>query len=185
MESVDKIFTNYTLCALCKGGCCKSLPGGYHPADIERVFEKPITIGLLVEAFLTEKIAVDWWEGDPRYEFEDPRQAHNDGDGLGECYYLRPRGVNAIDQLEDGGWRDNACMHLNLETGCELPEHNRPFGCRAMVPNPLSFPNGCSYSKEVDGSKRAISLAWLPYQAMISQAVKIYKEVKGINDEEE
>lgn len=184
METVDKIFTNYTLCGLCKGACCKSLPGIYHPADIERLLEQKISTNLLLKVFLTEKIAIDWYESDPRYDIMDNKQAYNGGDGFQEVYYLRPRGINALHKLKDPSFRNNPCMHLNEQTGCELPEANRPFGCRSLVPNPLNFPYGCSYSKDIDGSKQAMAIAWIPYQQMIEEAIEIYNNINNITDNE-
>lgn len=176
MEKEFKIVTDYSVCKLCKGACCQSMPASYHPGDFERIFDENISVDLLVKIFNSGIVAVDWWEGDPRYEikFDVAEAIIKTEDAMDVCYYLRPKGINALYELKDPSYRNNPCIHWNTEVGCTLSEFNRPYGCRTLVPNKNDFPYGCTYKPDADGSKQAMAIAWIPYQEMIEEAIEIY-----------
>lgn len=179
MEKEIKIVTDYSVCALCKGACCQSMPASYHPEDFERIFDEKISTDLLVKIFNSGIVAVDWWEDDPRNNgivFDDQGDIVKEEGHLDECYYLRPKGIHALDKLRDPTYRDNPCIHWNIKTGCQLDEFHRPYGCRTLVPDKANFPYGCNYKKEANGDKQAMAIAWIPYQKMIEEAIEIFDQ---------
>ncbi len=98
-------------CAICKGKCCKYMPGHYSPTDFSDLsFE-----GLKAEI---EKgnIAIDWWEADPKE------------------YYLRARQIG--EEIVHGSW-GGVCVNLS-PTGCNLSWEERPLGCRSLKPSESS-----------------------------------------------
>lgn len=109
-------------CAVCKGKCCKHMPGHYSPADFS---------DLSFEALKAEiekgRIAIDWWEARPKE------------------YYLRARQVG--ENIVHGSW-GGVCMNLTPQ-GCRLSWEERPLGCKALKPYE-NEQDGChnSYTKE-------------------------------------
>lgn len=135
-----------TLCAECKGSCCKEYAGSYSPDDL-----KPITVESLRKLFATAKYSVDWHEGDPR-------ENHNE---LGLAYFIRPAHVG-VDKLRDPSW-GGCCIHLG-PGGCGLSFKTRPKGCRDLQPSGDGTCNG-------EYSKRTAGIAWLPFKELIEQAL--------------
>lgn len=109
-------------CSICKGKCCKKMPGHYSPSDFSN---------LSFEALKAEiekgNIAIDWWEATPRE------------------YYLRARHLG--EDIVHGSW-GGVCVNL-APWGCRLSWDERPFGCKALKPHEDKH-GEChnSYSKE-------------------------------------
>lgn len=146
------MFVNKKICSKCNGNCCKKMPGIYYPEDfnIQKDFSN------LETAINSSKIAIDWWEGDPREELDE----------LNLVYYVRPATKDKEGVLFDPSW-GGECIFLT-STGCQLNENARPLNCRKLEP----VENGtCILHDNI--SKRNAAIAWLPYQKKLIQ----YKEL--------
>lgn len=132
------------ICAKCGGRCCKQYPGIVSPQD-----------GDFVALLDSGRYAIDWWEGDARY----------DVDELTRTYFIRPRIKGYEDLLLHPAW-GGECTFLG-STGCELSYKDRPFNCRDL--EPLASGN-CSYTL----NKRQTILLWLPFQESIFRYIKAY-----------
>ena len=98
---------NSRFCSSCKSVCCKILPGICSPDDFkgqEHIRNK----------ILSEKYAIDWYEGET------------------VIYFVRPATKDAVGVTFDPSW-GGECVFLK-EDGCVLKFEERPFTCRAMVP---------------------------------------------------
>lgn len=146
MENIKHPFNyeNKELCALCKGSCCKTLPGQYSPED----FKEPITYELVKRLLLEGKHAIDWFEGD----------------GI-EIYYLRPKTING--GMIDPSW-GGVCINLT-EEGCSLTEEVRPLQCRMLKPRGTIKHRTCNTAKEF--GKEAMAKRWSSSQSILSQLV--------------
>ncbi len=132
-------------CLLCRGTCCKRLPGPYHPSD----FPKPITTTSLLKILQSGRAVVDWWErpGSPGY-------------------FLRPPNTSDNGQFFHGSW-GGACKLLTKE-GCPLPFEARPLGCKSLKPREDS--NGhCT----TDYDKYEAFRSWSKYQKVIKKVEKL------------
>jgi len=135
------MFVNKEICSACGGKCCKDIPGCYYPEDfnMENGYSK------LKEALKTGKIAIDWWEGDPR----EGKDEYTRG------YFVRPATKWMEGVLYDPSW-GGECIFLT-NSGCQLEEDKRPLNCRKLEP-------GADKCIPHDGvSKRDAAIAWLPY----------------------
>lgn len=77
---------NYKICSSCGGKCCINHSGAYFPED----FKEEITPEFICSLLQTEKVSIDWWDGDVMGNDEDV------------SYYLRPRHVDG--KAIDGSW---------------------------------------------------------------------------------
>ena len=96
------------LCYVCKGKCCKTYGGAFHPEDIG----EEITKDSLKKFIDRGDVSIDWLEGSPK------------------VYFLRMRHVDA--PIVDPLWGAQ-CVHLT-ETGCDLKFEERAYGCKTLVP---------------------------------------------------
>lgn len=130
-------------CALCGGQCCKRMPGHYSPSDFS---------DLSFEALRAEiekgRIAIDWWEADPKE------------------YYLRARQLG--ENVVHGSW-GGVCVNL-APWGCRLSWDERPLGCRALKPKESKH-SDCetSYSKEQCKNE------WKEHDAVLRELVEYFK----------
>lgn len=175
--TAETSYLNPSMCSTCGGLCCQRLPGIYHPEDFERIFEHKLSVDLLVAIFHTGKVAVDSWVGDPRYDrFKTGFKEVDPEDMLDQAYYLRPKGIKALDKLVDTSWRDNRCINWEYGTGCTLAPENKPYQCKKLVPE--ISPKGeyvCTFKESDKCDKQDMSILWVPYQSMIEEAIKIYE----------
>ena len=130
-------------CSICKGNCCKRLPGPYHPSD----FKETITKEFLTELLRSRKAVVDWWE-------------RRDRPG----YFLRPPCVNDDGKIFCGSW-GGTCSFLK-EDGCSLKFEDRPLGCRNLRPGKDGEDGDrCT----TNYSKYEAYIAWSRYRSIIEE----------------
>jgi len=130
-------------CVICKGVCCRAMPGVIFPDDV--------TPGQVKEMLASGRYAIDWWEGDPREGMDELPQAE----------YLRPAIKGMEGWQRDPSW-GGECTFLT-PTGCELAYENRPRECRGLIPGVDGPP--CFTPPAV--SKKAAAIAWLPLRAFL------------------
>ena len=94
-------------CAVCKGECCKRMPGHYSPSDF-----KDLSFEGLKAEIEKGSIAIDWWEN------KTPE------------YFLRARQLG--ENVVRGSW-GGICVHLT-PSGCRLSWDERPLACRNLKP---------------------------------------------------
>lgn len=141
---------NFNICSLCKGQCCKRMPGIVHPNQLQQ----PITKELLLKLY-KEGYQFDYWEG----EFEGK---------VG--YFLRPQTIKSKGVLVDpscGG----TCVFLT-EQGCSKTFEKRPYMCKQLEPQE-DFNCGPK-DKENTLNKYDYVLAWLQYNNLIEEIINEY-----------
>lgn len=143
-------YENKELCSLCKGSCCKTLPGQYAPEDLKET----ITYDLVKKLLYEGKHSIDWLEGDE------------------EIYYLRPATING--GMIDPSW-GGRCVNLT-DDGCSLTEDVRPLQCRMLKPQGTVNHKTCNAAKEFN--KEAMAKRWLNYQNILLDLVKELKDVE-------
>ena len=79
-------------------------------------------------------------------------------------YYVRPRKKGDLSIIAEFG--SGECIFLG-EKGCELPHNKRPWECRIL--EPVANGSCIAHSKDWDKARKA----WLPFQEMIKEAIKI------------
>ena len=149
---------NKALCVACGGHCCKNYAGCMWPDEFANLDE-------LVEGLADGVLAIDQWEGDPRYD------EYVEG-GLGCCLFIRPAhkpGTGAachpVDKVYDNRSYGGECVHLDRD-GCRLEWDDRPTQCRMLKPGTKE--DGCQIQGKY--TKRDAALAWLPHQEKIREA---------------
>lgn len=160
----EKEYTS-EICIRCKGECCKSSPGIYHPNDFgnnESEIKKNI-----MKRLKEGNIQFDCWEGDPRDEFQQIDGAPEYG--LYRAYHIRPSIVGHL-ELFYPAWV-GACTFLS-DNGCSLAFDERPDNCKRLMPLPQEK-SRCKIDG-VENPKRYYTLLWLPYYYWIDDI--IYEE---------
>ena len=140
---------NFNICSLCKGQCCKRMPGIVHPEQLQQ----PITKELLLKLY-KEGYQFDYWEGD---EF---------GGKVG--YFLRPQTIKSKGVLVDPSW-GGTCVFLITEQGCSKTFEERPYMCQQLEPQE-DFNCGLK-DKENTLNKYDYVLAWLQYNNLIEEII--------------
>lgn len=140
-------YSNPSLCTLCRGKCCKQMPGQYSPDD----FKEPITYEFLKGLLEAGSHSIDW--------HEDP-----------EIYYIRPRSINGekIDPSYGG-----QCINLT-DTGCSLPEEVRPLQCRMLEPKGKIGSLNCKSPKGF--GKLEMASLWNEHQGILIKLKDEYYE---------
>ena len=138
---------NFNICSLCKGQCCKRMPGIVHPNQLQQ----PITKELLLKLY-KEGYQFDYWEG----EF---------GGKVG--YFLRPQTIKSKGVLVDPSW-GGTCVFLT-EQGCSKTFEERPYMCQQLEPQE-DFNCGPK-DKENTLNKYDYVLAWLQYNNLIEEII--------------
>ena len=142
---------NLSICAACKGGCCRHYGGILHPDDVKG----GVTFENIKKMIDTGMYGIDWYEG---YGDEETNNA--------DVYFMHMAHVNEPKVYPTFG---GTCVNLTPD-GCKLPFEERAYGCRALVPEEShKCGKGC-YSKY--DAKRD----WLPYQSIMEEVVKLYRE---------
>lgn len=154
MKIIDIVTSNNEnkeLCGQCWGKCCKSSPWQYVPSD----FIWEITWSLVKSLLDGWKVQmVHTWDVYDGLTWETYR---NNG-----LYVLKP----ALRRLS-GDWdftEKAACINHSVYW-CELSFRQRPFECRALIPNETY---NCWYTK-ID--RISIDSAWRPYQEVLEQVI--------------
>lgn len=180
-----KIYADYSICKACGGKCCQSIPGAYHPNDFEQMYQEKLSVDLLLKIFQTSKVAVDYYEQDPRYDIGNPLYGdctfdefiqnlkNTPEEALTTCYYLRPKNFEGRNKLEHAAWRGSACINWTIASGCSLPEYERPKECRMLIPSNEGH-KYCKSKPEDKGTKKDMAIDWIPYQDIIEKALKIF-----------
>lgn len=135
---------NRKVCAACGGKCCKHVPGGVYPHQVPAGG---------IRDLLSGRYVIDWLDGDPR-------DNHNE---FGRGYFIRPATKGAEHRRTDPSW-GGVCTFLGPE-GCELSEHERPFGCVDLIPGDPSVEGSCRprmerYSYGCNDKQRC-AIAWV------------------------
>jgi len=143
---------NKDLCSICKGGCCKSLPGCVDPSELGEV-----TVESIIDRF-NKGFCFDYWEGN----------LPGKPDTI-TGYFMRPQIKGREGQIVHASW-GGECKHLT-ESGCPFTYEDRPLGCRTLVPSP-------DFVCTDDGNygKKQSAIAWLPYNSIIEEAIKIIED---------
>lgn len=139
---------NFNICSLCKGQCCKRMPGIVHPNQLQQ----PITKELLLKLY-KEGYQFDYWEGD---EF---------GGKVG--YFLRPQTIKSKGVLVDPSW-GGTCVFLT-EQGCSKTFEERPYMCQQLEPQE-DFNCGPKNTEDTL-NKYDYVLAWLQYNNLIVEII--------------
>ena len=154
---------NHSLCSVCQGACCKRMPGAVIPQQFNQ-----ITLDLLVD-LLTSGYCLDYWEG----YIEDDNGNWGDSHEDKPAYFLRPKIKGHETSLVHGAWRGE-CVFLT-EKGCSLSFKERPYFCQILVPHEDN--TKCSPDNSKEGllpslTKKEAVKAWLPYQELITAALR-------------
>ena len=171
---------NKSLCKACDGVCCKRYAGCIWPDEFANWDE-------LVEGLASGVLAIDQWEGDPRYE-ETPDYDDRPDDYLSCCRFIRPAhkpgtGTTAWRQPQevyDHQSYGGECVHFVEGLGCRLAWDARPVQCRMLKPMPKG--DGCEIQGEY--TKQDAALAWLPYQSQIEKAGQAALEIQSCREPE-
>ncbi len=146
------------LCAECKGACCKRMPGFCHPSDFGAPYTR-VMRPRLRDALASGLYTLDHWIGDPRPR---PRRP------LKNAYFVRPAIKDFEHRLYHGAW-GGECTMLK-PTGCSLSFDERPYVCRVFEPGTIfDVIEGCDGKAPESAEKRAISIAWVPYQQLLDE----------------
>ena len=136
-------------CAQCGCECCKRLPGSVHPDDVSQE--------QVAEMLASGRWAIDWWEGDPREDFDKNKEL--------ECAeYLRPAIKGMEGKRRDASW-GGECTFLT-PSGCSLHETKRPRECIDLEPGEGFGDSECHTH---DWSKQKIAIAWISYQHWLEE----------------
>ena len=142
---------NFSLCSVCKGECCKRMPGIVHPEQLEEPISRKLLFRLYKEGY-----QFDYWEGD---EY---------GDLKGRTgYFLRPQTLKSKGVLVDPSW-GGTCVFLT-EEGCSKIFEERPYMCQQLKPQE-DFNCGPK-DKENTLNKYDYVLAWLQYNNLIEEII--------------
>lgn len=164
-----------SICAECKGNCCRHIAGIYHPDQIKAQIGD-ITYESLKKFIDTGKVSIDWYEDIAEfYEFDDEDIKNLDNRVGPEGYYLRPRHLHSpIIDPSFGG----CCIHWSLEKGCELSFEKRPLECQLFIPGSSRVCEeyyDSSIVSEHFGKKEAYK-AWLRYWSILDKLRFEYDE---------
>jgi hypothetical protein len=133
------------------------MPGLYIPRDLGLPNK-----GKFFEVAKKTTTAVDWWEGDIRYERKEFKGLLPEIPEQTQIYYLRPA-TKGAKQKFDASWGGH-CVH-HTKNGCKFKFENRPYECRMLEP---STDFRCEI-KAPAYSKPDIVFLWLPYQHLFKE----------------
>ena len=150
------------VCGSCGGKCCKRMPGSALPSDFGAGDNGDVGSALL-DALLSKRWAIDWWEGDPR----------DSKDELHVAYFLRPATKGREGRLHDASW-GGECTFLT-QTGCSLTFERRPSECRGLVPNEVA-PGNCTSDPAT--TKQQVAIAWIPYDSLIREVTNMIEDAE-------
>lgn len=170
--------TNYPMCAMCGGKCCKrhacdcspkdfdndvakmraALESGKYSIDFSRDTTNSFNIGMFETVLIGERVI------ESRTEF----------------FYIRPKNIGKpiVDIIHDKDKDEGPCIFWDKEKGCALPYKEKPMGGRTLVPT--GIPDWCigQYNTAL------MMLEWKPFAKEIIELAKeffnpiwpIYKE---------
>lgn len=127
-------------CAACGGRCCKRMGCPWSVKDFEREYGE-ITYENVEKALKAGLIAIDWWEGDYRDDYEGDQEDTEERDWVDRCYYIRMRHVGEPEVCGSWGGR---CVALT-DRGCKFDWDHRPLGGKSLVGSMRGWQtkNGC------------------------------------------
>jgi len=169
------VYDNKTLCAKCKGKCCKRSPGLMRPDDLVLIPELLDDIPEMIEdaAFRllsSGQYILDGSNPEPRPEYDCGLCDWDESDcttcpHLSQVWILRPRAIDDGDQrmMETAPYRGQ-CIHLK-DNGCGLEPDARPYQCRML--EPIDEHTCESHARDAELAK-----AWIPYQEQLLRAAK-------------
>jgi len=157
-------YQNDKACSFCKGKCCKTMPGITHPTDWGAPNKREM-LSRLKAAFISGRWALDWWEGDPRYD--NHLDAPNNSNSV--TYFVRPAVKNKEGEMKHASW-GGECTFLTMG-GCSLEHDDRPTECRALEPNQKVFTDKTVGCISKLGEKKEFTIEWLPYQKVVKEAI--------------
>lgn len=171
--SKNDVHYNFGMCTFCGGQCCKYYAGSYIPDD----FKQEITAKFILELLKTKKFAIDFWDGDARLSGKDIVNGTKLEDAISKTYFLRPRHKEK-EVVQQGTSGRGECVNFIEGKGCTLPEHEKPYQCRKLIPNynyEKNEPN-CDYLPQDKASKQECAIAWIPFQLQLRNALFLYSE---------
>ena len=176
-------YENKEMCAICKGKCCKNMPGQYIPEDL---FDHEMTKEELKQFILDRKdIAIDCWDGDEDsdrvdlYYLRPMRKIRSEEEYIGSNMmsddmidvYKRLYGYykNDFNPIVDYAYSQPTmfiCTHLT-ENGCDLSYEDRPTCCKELIPD---LENGCHNENcDAEHSKLYYAKKWIKYNNMLRE----------------
>lgn len=135
-----RLTSGFAQCKGC-GKCCKSMPGMYVPADFGGKVHR------MADAIRRGVAQVDKWD--------------DEGDALGEVYFLRAPTASALGSVFQFSWGNDPCALLR-PYGCALTYNDRPRVCRGLVPN-----RDGTICREKGMSKRDFVERWKRFSARL------------------
>ena len=171
----ESTHSNYDMCKECGGRCCKSFPCGFTPSQVKQMLNvEELNIDNLRKFINRGDISIDYWS-DHDTDYDEIEQRDN------SWYFLRyrARGAQIADYEYDGGY----CMHLNVDSGCDLPFDQRGMQAQALIPN-LGEPEARGYRRancESPMGKRECALMWLHYNEILEELWNEFWKKEGYN----
>ena len=133
--------SGFSECEGC-GKCCKNMPGAYVPDDFN------FDVARMIAAIRRGVAQVDKWD--------------DEGDDLGEVYFLRAPTVDAKGDVFEFSYGGRCAL---LEpNGCSLTYDERPRVCRGLVPR------GLGQCYEEGFAKRDMVVLWKPLSDALYEA---------------
>ena len=138
--------TNYDICSICKGKCCKQCGCHFSPDDFEE-----ITFDFLKEQIYKGYISIDWIDGDIICK-------------PFNIYILRVRNQNA--PIVDFGFKRTPCILLT-KNGCKIDYNRRPTGGKLLIPSE-------NYSCYSTYGMEKCSYEWEPHQKVLHDLIEYF-----------
>ena len=158
--SLDIASNESDICRNCGGCCCKGYSGAYHPLDLGISKDDPDDVVMnKLEAIInpvikdSPQISIDWYEG-----FVNPNGKEVKG------FFIRPRHVGG--DIVDPSYGEQ-CSNLT-DSGCKLSWDQRPWICKALIPNTA---HACHSGFD---SKLEAAKAWYPWYHLLYDLYKKY-----------
>ncbi len=145
-----------TLCARCKGDCCRTRPGIESP---ERFLAASNPAADLAELLSTGTWVLELHRGKPYT----PGVTEPDPNCL--IRYPRPARFCEAHEIPPDDLPGDACRLLT-DSGCLLPYHERPKACRALTPR-------LDLLCDSDWGRREAALAWFAHQEIVQEACRL------------
>lgn len=151
------------LCRECGGRCCRNYGCGWSVDDFVREFGD-VTVENVIKGLKTGLIAIDWWEGDYRdqYDIDYPYQDERE-----RCFFIRSRHVNENDCSWDGSW-GGICISLT-EHGCRFDWDHRPLGGKGLIPQKNKEDPHLTDCIEINRKIEFVN-DWFPYSEILEDA---------------
>lgn len=126
--------TNYPMCAMCGGKCCKRNACDCSPKDFDNDIEK------MRKALESGKYSIDFSRTTSNSfsigRFETVLISERVIRAEAEFFYVRPKNVGrpTVDIIHDKDRDEGPCIFWDKEKGCSLSYEEKPMGGRTLVP---------------------------------------------------